>query len=210
MSDAFAVFVAAAKVGAAEVEERPGDQLRSFVEATLEGAIARHLPGTATVEQGRRRFALEGFDPAPYGVDIDWRHDEQRAGIEVKVSDVRDSLFDVIKLATAIAYNHFTEGYCAVAASARQWDAGGAFAEMAAEPAGQWRGSSVEKLLVPPAARKAVLVQTGPRPHTVPAGIETMAVAPIAMRKAPTHTLRVLAVRPVVGTEWLSLPPRPS
>jgi hypothetical protein len=35
-----------------------------------------------------------------------------------------------------------------------------------------------------------------------------MAVEQIAMPKAPTHALRVLAVRPATGAPWLSLPRR--
>ncbi len=45
-------------------------------------------------------------------------------------------------------------------------------------------------------SRAAVLVAKGPRLHTVPAHVETMALSPIAMPKAPTHDMRVLAVRP--------------
>jgi len=36
-----------------------------------------------------------------------------------------------------------------------------------------------------------------------------MTVAPIALPKAPTHTLRLIAVRPAAGPEWLDLPRRP-
>ena len=209
MSDAFGTFMSAAQAGASEVSERPGDRMRSFLEATLEGAIVRHLPGTATIDQGRRRFALEGYDPPPYGVDIEWRHDGIRIAAEVKVSDVLDSLFDVVKLATAIARGHFDEGYCAVAADAGYWARGGAFTEMCDGPVGKWQRWSVEQLVTAPAAGKAVLVATGPRPHTVPAHVETMTGAPIALPKAPTHTLRLLAVRPAAGPEWLDLPRRP-
>ena len=38
--------------------------------------------------------------------------------------------------------------------------------------------------------------------------IATMAVGSIAMPKAPSHTLRVLAVRPEDGGDWLDLPRR--
>lgn len=123
MTEAFAILVAAARGAAGDVEARPSDQ--SFLEATLEAEIARRLPGNATTAQGRTRFALEGFDPHPYGVDIDWRHDGTRAAIEVKVSDVLDSLFDVIKLATAIDSGKFDEAFCAVAATTSQSTRGG-------------------------------------------------------------------------------------
>ena len=210
MSNAFAVFVTAAHAGAPDIEERPGDRYRSFLESELEDVLVRHLPGQTTARQSKRRVPLEGYEPYPYGVDLDWTHTHTRVGIETKVSDALDSLFDVVKLATAIAHGQFSEGYSAVAADVRHWSDGGVFTEMAAGPIGEWRGWSVAELLEGPAARRAVLVKTGPRPHTVPARIETLAVAPIALPKAPTHTLRVLAVRPSAGTGWLQLPPRPS
>lgn len=209
-TEAFALIVAAAQAGAPEISERPGDRHRSFLESTLEDALVRHLPGQTKTRQSKRRVPLEGFEPYPYGVDLVWKNAGTPVAVETKVSDAIDSLFDVVKLATAIAHGQFAEGYCAVAADARHWSDGGAFAEMAAGPIGEWRAWSVEKLLAAPAARRAVLVKTGPRPHTVPARIETMAAEPIAMPRAPTHTLRVLAVRPAVGTGWLQLPPRPS
>ena len=209
MSNAFAVFVTAAHAGAPEIEERPNDRYRSFLESELEDALVRHLPGQTTTSQSKRRVPLEGYEPYPYGVDLDWTHGDRRVAVETKV-DALDSLFDVVKLATAIAHGQFAEGYCAVAADVRHWSDGGVFTEMASGPIGEWRGWSVEELLEGRAASRAVLVKTGPRPHTVPARIETLAVGPIAMPKAPTHTLRVLAVRPSAGTGWLQLPLRPS
>ena len=206
VTPAFAALVAAARAGAAEIKERPAD--RSFLESTLEDALVRHLPGTTSTGQSRTRFALEGFEPHPYGVDIDWTHAGMHAGVETKVSDTLDSLFDVVKLTTAIARGHFEEGYCAVAATASQWARGVAFSAMTEASPGAWREAAVQELLAHPAARKAVLVATGPRPHTVPAQIETMTVEPIAMPGAPTHTLRLLAVRPAARSTWLDLPRR--
>lgn len=208
MTEAFATFVTAARAGAAEVEERPNDHQRSFLESTLEGAIARHLPGQMELSQQRRRWTVEGFDPCPYGVDIDWRHDGVHAGVEVKVSDVIDSLFDVVKIATALAHRELDEGYCAVAADAEHWDRGGTFTTMTRAPESEWRSWSVDELLAMPRDRNAVLVAKGPRPETVPARVETMAVGPIVMPLAPTHTLRLLAVRPAAGAASFELPRR--
>jgi len=110
VTQAFATFAAAAHTAAVEVDERPNDRLRSFLEATLEGAIARHLPGRSELAQQRRGWAVNGFDPHPFGVDIDWRHGNVHAGVEVKVTDVLDSLFDVVKLATALSHGLLDEG----------------------------------------------------------------------------------------------------
>jgi hypothetical protein len=205
MTEALRTFVHAARVGVKQVEARVGDQ--SFLEATLESAIAERLPGSATTGQTRRRFALRGFEPNPHGVDIDWRHRDVHVGVEVKVSDVIDSLFDVIKLATAIASSEFDEGYCATAATAPQWTRGGAFREMIKASTGEWRAWQVDHLLADEPSRQAVLVD-GPRPFRVPSQIEAMSSASIAMPRAPTHTLRVLGVRPMAGAGWLDLPRR--
>jgi hypothetical protein len=206
MTEAFRTFLSAARAGAAEVEGRASDQ--SFLEAALEREIADRLPGSALTTQGRRRFALQGFEPHPYGVDIDWRHGDVRAVAEVKVTDVIDSLFDVVKLATVMARGESDEAYCATAATASEWSRGGPFREMTEATPGEWRAWHLDGLLVEAAAREAVLVATGPRPVEVPAQIETMATEPIAMPKAPTHTLHLLAVRPLTGTSWLQLPRR--
>lgn len=205
-SAAFAEFASAARRAAEEVVERPRD--RSFLEATLEGAIARHLPGTARTDQQRRRFVVPGFEPAPHGVDIDWSLDHTHVGIEVKVTDVLDSLFDVIKLVTAVAHGRLDEGFCAVAATERQWRGGGAFEAMTSAAPSRWHEWSVQDVLAAPAARGAVLVASGPRPFEVPSQFEAMAAAEISMPLAPTHVLRLLAVRPIAGAPLLRLPER--
>src|SRR4051794_793100 len=109
----------AAEGAAREVKARPKDG--RFLEATLEAAIARRPPGVAATDQQRRRMALDGFDPQPYGVDVDWTCGESRVGIEVKVTDVIDSLFDIVKLAATVAQGLYAQAFCAVAATGPQW-----------------------------------------------------------------------------------------
>jgi hypothetical protein len=75
----------------------------------------------ATTSRQRTRFHLAGFDPDPYGVDIEWVVDGAPVGIETKVTDVLDSLFDVVKLATAVGEGKLAAGFCAVAATPSQW-----------------------------------------------------------------------------------------
>jgi hypothetical protein len=181
----------AARLAAADVEARPTDG--SFLESTLERAIAIHLPGTVSTSRQRSRFPLAGFDPHPFGVDIEWTVDGVRLGIETKVTDVVDSLFDVVKLATAVAEGKLAAGFCAVAATERQWARGGPIKAMVDGPRDAWRNSDARALLAGP-ARTAVLVASGPRPKRVPASVRTLAAAPIEMPKAPTHVLRLLAV----------------
>jgi hypothetical protein len=208
MTGTFEGLIIAARAAASEVNERPNDPHRSFLEATLEGAIACHTPGHTELAQQRRRFDVPGFEPFPYGVDIDWRHDGVHAGIEVKVWDVLHSLFDVVKLAAAIFHRRLNEGFCAVAALSGHWAGGDPFSAMTAAPAGVWHSWNVEHLIAAPAARKAVLVSTGPRPFEVPALIETMAAEPMTMPNASLHALRLLAVRPAAGAELVTLPGR--
>ncbi len=186
-----AALTAAAQQGAGEVEVRASDG--SFLESTLEAAIADRLPGRASTAQQRRRLPLAGFEPFPYGVDIEWTLDGARVGIETKVTDVLDSLFDIVKLATAVAHGHFTLGFCVIAATVRQLTEGGAVTAMVDAPAATWSEWHIEDLLIG-AAKTAVLVGTGPRPRRVPARLRTMAVPTIEMPKAPTHVLQILAV----------------
>jgi hypothetical protein len=117
------------------------------------------------------------------------------AGVEVKVSDAIDSLFDVIKLATGLAEHKLDEGFCVVAADAPHWASGGTFTAMTQGPFGMWHPWTPDELLSRPRDRAAVLVSKGPRPRTAPARIETMATEPVAMPNAPTHELRIIAVR---------------
>lgn len=49
------------------------------------------MPGQIELAQQRRRWSVDGFEPYPYGVDIDWLHDGLRAGVEVKVSDATET-----------------------------------------------------------------------------------------------------------------------
>lgn len=201
-------LLTAVRQAAAEVPERtdkPG-----FLESTLEAAIVRRLPSVASIVQGRRRFALPGYEPSPLGVDIDWAYEGHRLGIEVKVWDVLDSLFDIVKLATAIATTDFTAGFCVIAALSSHWENASPVREMTEAVDGQWHEHGVEDLLSRPRARGAVLVVTGPRPRQVPARLQTKAFAPVDMPKAPGHTVRVLAVRPTAGASVLTLPDRPS
>jgi hypothetical protein len=207
VTPSFETLTAAARAAASEVPERPNDPYRSFREATLEAAIAERLPGDAETVQQRRRFELPGFEPYPYGVDIDWRHAGTHVGVETKVWDVLHSLFDVVKLATAIFHGRLDEGFCAVAALAGHWSAANAFTAMTTAGTERWASWAIEELIATPAARKSVLVASGPRPRRVPARIETLAAEPIAMAKAPLHTLRVLAVRPASGADLIELPP---
>jgi hypothetical protein len=206
VSATFEALGAAARAGAVEVGERPNDSSRSFLEATLEDAIARHLPGRTELAQQRRRFEVPGFEPFPHGVDIDWRCDKVHAGIEAKVWDVQHSLFDVVKLAAAIFHGLLDEGFCAVAARERDWASGGAFSAMSAAPYRAWRSWDVQRLVADTAGAKAVLVASGPRPFEAPGCIETMASEPIAMPDAPLHTLRLVAVRPAADAELVRLP----
>jgi hypothetical protein len=202
MQELLLQLTSAAEQGAPEIEARLSDG--SFLESTLEKAIAKHLPGAVSIAQQRRRFPLEGYKPPPNGVDIEWMTNATRAAIEVKVTDVLDSLFDIFKLATAVAHGYFKIGFCAVAATRGQWLRGGPVAAMVDAPRGAWSEWQARELLVG-AAIDAVLVPTGPRPLSVPAQLQTMAAEPIELPRAGTHVLQVLGVT-ATTTRMISLP----
>ena len=48
-----------------------------------------------------------------------------RVGVEVKVTDVLDALFDVVKLVTAVFHGRLDAGVCVVAATGNGWGRGG-------------------------------------------------------------------------------------
>lgn len=207
MREVLAMLTAAAQQGATDVQARASDG--SFLESTLEAAIADGLPGQTSRAQQRRRFPLAGYAPPPYGVDIEWTLDaDVKVGIETKVADVPDSLFDVVKLATAVAHGHFAVGFCAVAATMPQWLRGGPVTAIVDAPNGAWSEWHIEELLVGP-AKDAVLVAKGPRPRTVPARLRTMAAAPIMMPSAKTHILNIFGVT-ATAAELVALPDRAS
>lgn len=119
------------------------------------------------------------------------------------MTDVLDGLFDVVKLATAVAQDRFVLGICAVAATRSQWSRGGPMTTLATdvEP---WRLRTAEELLVGP-ARRAVVVDRGPRPVTVPSTFETFGLGDIPMPHAATHTLRLVGVRAWPNTPLVTL-----
>ncbi len=193
---------AAAAIAATKVHARPRDG--SFLEATLETALVACLPGEARTDQQRRRFDLSGYEPFPFGVDIDWSpRNGVSVGLEVKVTDVLDALFDAVKLATAVAQSRLVIGICAIAATETQWSRGGPVTAMAAD-AGAWKPWTTQELLAGP-AKAAVLVERGPRPVHVPGQFETLGLGEIPMPHAATHTLGLIGVRAAVGAPCVTL-----
>lgn len=71
----------------------------SFLERTLRDALASVLPGAGRIEQPLR---LSGWKATLGGVDVmfDPYGSSLPVGIETKVWDVSDALFDVLKLAS--------------------------------------------------------------------------------------------------------------
>jgi hypothetical protein len=82
--------------------------------------LARRLPGNVEVEC---RLGLPTWPATLGGVDIvfDPQRNGRRVGIETKVWDVEDALFDLLKLASAVQYSALTMGYLVIAARPRDW-----------------------------------------------------------------------------------------
>lgn len=100
------------------IRARPQDG--SFLERTLRDALASVLPGAARTEQ---RLHLRGWKATLGGVDVVFDTDGSSlpVGIETKVWDIGDALFDVLKLAAGTQQHCLSSGYCVVAATAKQW-----------------------------------------------------------------------------------------
>lgn len=120
----------------------------SFLEATLRDALAQQLAGESAVE---RRLGLSHWPPELGGVDIvaDLHRDGERVGIETKVWDVEDALFDLFKLAAGSQQGKLRMGYLVIAARARDWERQSVVSAMSviAHPARLWSTWSTAGLL---------------------------------------------------------------
>ncbi|MDX8152080.1 hypothetical protein SK069_10780 [Patulibacter brassicae] len=182
----------AVRATATVVEERESDG--AFLESVLEAALIAELPGEARRTGGGTQ-AIQDFDRSPGGFDIEWRFGDRRIAIETKVTDIRHSVFDVMKLALAVRHGVVAGGACVIAATASQWARGGIVTEMtdSGSHAG-WRSWWSDEILADPRNRHEIDVPT-PRPLRVPARFETLAGPICPMPLAPEQVLRAFLIR---------------
>jgi hypothetical protein len=166
----------------------------SFLERTLRDGLADRLPGETKTEQ---RLSLTDWTGRLGGVDVVYRHEAQAAwvGIETKVWDIEDSLFDLFKLAAGIQHGDLCGGCCVIAGRPRDWRGGGPVCAMARGAQTDWQTA---KLLADEATRWARIWARCPaRPLALPAQFTTVTAEPVAMPLVPGHEIRIIDVRPV-------------
>jgi hypothetical protein len=157
----------AAVIAAADVivaREKDG----SFLERALRDALASLLPG-ARIEQ---RLTLAAWTGRLGGVDVVYRPSaaHPRVGIETKVWDVADSLFDVLKLAAATQNGDLGAGYAVVAGRASDWQSPSAIRDMstaAADTVRAWETSGLLRAEAPRWSR--TWARSSARPVALPA-----------------------------------------
>jgi hypothetical protein len=133
---------AATVFAARRIVARPADG--SFLEKTLRDGLAAQLPRAATEQPlnlDRRVWAGRLG-----GVDVLYIDEKTRIGVETKVWDVADSLYDIVKLAAGTQRGTIAVGYCVIAGRARDWRAPSAIGEMSNTPVGatvEWMTADV-------------------------------------------------------------------
>jgi hypothetical protein len=122
---------AATVFAAGRIVARPADG--SFLEKTLRDGLAAQLPRAATEQPLNldRRVWADRLG----GVDVLYIDEKTRIGVETKVWDVADSLYDIFKLAAGTQRETIAIGYCVIAGRARDWRAPSAIREMSKTPA---------------------------------------------------------------------------
>jgi hypothetical protein len=175
----------------------------SFLERTLRDALASLLPG-ACIEQ---RLTLAAWTGQLGGVDVVYRPSpaRPRVGIETKVWDVADSLFDVLKLAAATQNGDLGAGYAVIAGRTRDWQSPSAIREMSRAAALAVTAWETGQLLRGEAPRwSRTWARSSARPRTLPARFHTLAAEPVTMPHVPGHEIRLIGVQ-ATGADQVSV-----
>ena len=185
--------VAAAGVVAA----RPKDG--SFLERTLRDALAACLPRAGIEQQlNLNRSVWAG---RLGGVDVLYEDAGARIGVETKVWDVSDSLYDIFKLAAGTQAGTIAVGFCVIAGRGRDWRAPSAICKMSTRSPGNRSEWDAAELLRQHATEWAgIWRRTAIRPTQIPARVWTLADEPVPMPKAPDHQIRIIGVQAVGAT----------
>ena len=182
------------------------DSGRGFLESVLRDALAARLPNARTEQP-------LNLDPTVWpgrlgGVDVIYDGDVgTRIGVETKVWDVTDSLYDLLKLAAGTQHGTIEAGFCVVAGRTRDWRSPGAIRDLSVAPPGKAADRDVAPLLRDDRHGWAhIWSRTAIRPAAVPARIRTVAVEPIPMLRAPDHEIRIIGVQ-AISHDQLRLDP---
>ena len=186
---------------AAGIVARPTDG--SFLEKTLRDGLAGQLPRAATEQPLNLDRGI--WAGRLGGVDVLYTDQKTRVGVETKVWDVADSLYDVFKLAAGAQRGTIAIGYCVIAGRTRDWRAPTAIREMSQTHAGttvEWATADVLRDHAAEWAR--IWNRTAIRPTEIPARLRTVAGEPIPMLQVPDHQIRIIGVQ-AIGADCLGL-----
>jgi hypothetical protein len=204
LSASLAALRAVAVRAADDIVARSSDG--SFLERVLRDALASRL------ENGRTEQSL-GLDGGLWpgrlgGVDVLYvERDGSRVGVETKVWDVADSLYDLIKLAAGTQRGTIVSGFCVVAGRTRDWRSISAIRALSVAPHGAAIRRDVAAMLRDHRSEWArIWSRAGIRPTAVPAHILTTACEPIPMPRVPDHEVRLIGVQ-AADREQLRLDP---
>jgi hypothetical protein len=172
------------------------DKDGSFLEKTLRNALVEHLPGEVEVEL---RLGLATWSAGLGGVDVvyDLGGHGGPVGIETKVWDVEDALFDLLKLAAGTQRGGLRMGYSVIAARPRDWQRSSVVALMSSRPHAAYVSttwSTAELLTAEAKEWRRIWHRSSARPNALPASIATFATAPVAMPRASGHEIRIIGV----------------
>lgn len=191
----------ATSAAAADIVARATDG--SFLERTLRDGLAAQLPGSGTEQPlGLDRSVWAG---RLGGVDVLYVDETMRIGVETKVWDVRDSLYDLLKLAAGTQRKTIAIGFCVIAGRARDWRAASAVREISRAPSGATVEWTTADLLRDHSADWArIWTRTAIRPAEVLARLRTVTGEPITMPQVPDHVIELIGLQ-AVGGERLGL-----
>jgi hypothetical protein len=167
----------------------------SFLEKTLRDALAAQLPRART----EVRLNLARWTGRLGGVDVVYvNNDGRRVGVETKVWDVADSLFDIFKLAVAAQRGALATGVAVIAGRTRDWDAPSAIRDMStAAPSTRATWATTELLRSDARSWTRIWSRSSARPQALPTHLETLTVEPVPMVRAPGHEIRIIGVQAV-------------
>jgi hypothetical protein len=175
-----------------EITARDSDG--SFLERVLRDALAARLLNAGTERPLNLDSAV--WPGRLGGVDVLYSPDEGIwIGVETKVWDMADSLYDLVKLAAGTQRGTITAGFCVVAGRQRDWMSPNAVRDLSTS-----LGSTVERgiailLRNDPRSWKSIWSRTAIRPGAVPARIRTVAGEPVSMPGVPDHEIRLIGVQ---------------
>jgi hypothetical protein len=170
----------------------------SFLERTLRDALADRLPAART----EHRVSLSDWAGRLGGVDIVYQPASTRlpVGVETKVWDVADSLYDVFKLAAGTQEQSLAAGFVVVAGRARDWLAPSVVGSMSVAKSKapiEWDTEDLLRNDIGTWSR--IWGRASVLPRALPSRFQVLSTAPVAMPRVPGHEIRLIGVQALGG-----------